>query len=38
MEYGVEITVNTVSDFVEKFQRGDVKFVDINERVDANDS
>lgn len=26
MEYGVEITVESVGDFVEKFQKGDLKF------------
>ncbi|CAH0549111.1 unnamed protein product [Brassicogethes aeneus] len=36
MEYGVEITVNSVSDFVEKYQKGEVKFVDINDRVEGN--
>lgn len=33
MEYGVEITVSSVSDFVEKFQKGEVKFINVNERV-----
>ncbi|KAJ3650609.1 hypothetical protein Zmor_016697 [Zophobas morio] len=33
MEYGVEITVDAVSDFVEKFQKGEVKFIDVNDRV-----
>lgn len=38
MEYGIEITVETVNDFVEKFQKGDLKFHDINERLaDANE-
>lgn len=37
MEYGIEITVESVGDFVEKFQKGDLKFHDINERLaDSN--
>ncbi|XP_044764176.1 nucleoredoxin-like [Coccinella septempunctata] len=32
MEYGVELTVDSCSDFVDKFQDGNVKFIDINER------
>lgn len=31
MEYGVEITVDTVGDFVERFQKGEVKFINISE-------
>lgn len=37
MEYGVEITVESVGDFVEKFQKGDLKFqrlADSNEIVE----
>lgn len=29
MEYGVEITVEAVNDFVEKFQKGDLKFINV---------
>ncbi|KAK9746332.1 hypothetical protein QE152_g6271 [Popillia japonica] len=32
MEYGVEINVESVCDFVERFQRGDLKFHAINDR------
>jgi hypothetical protein len=37
MEYGVEITVDTVGDFVERFQKAEVKFIDINDRVVEDD-
>lgn len=38
MEYGIEITVQSVGDFVDKFQNGDLKFRDINERLaDTNE-
>lgn len=33
MEYGVEITIDSVMEFVEKFQSGQLKFMDINERL-----
>ncbi|KAL3270829.1 hypothetical protein HHI36_021348 [Cryptolaemus montrouzieri] len=32
MEYGIELSIDTCSNFVEKFQNGDVEFIDINER------
>ncbi|EFA04807.1 nucleoredoxin [Tribolium castaneum] len=38
MEYGVEITVDSVSDFVERFQKGEVKFIELNERVGEEQS
>ncbi|XP_060534104.1 nucleoredoxin-like [Cylas formicarius] len=31
MEYGIEITTDSVNDFVTRFQRNDLKFKDINE-------
>lgn len=38
MEYGVEITVQTVTNFVERFENGDLKFIDINEeKLDTNE-
>lgn len=36
MEYGVELTEESCSDFVDKFQNGNVTFIDINERVSQN--
>ncbi|XP_045466964.1 nucleoredoxin-like [Harmonia axyridis] len=33
MEYGVELTVDSCTDFVEKFKTGNVKFIDINKRM-----
>lgn len=33
MEYGIEITIRSVSEFVEKFENGELKFRDINNRL-----
>lgn len=38
MEYGLEINVDTVCDFVEKFQKGDLKFHVINNREETENS
>lgn len=31
MEYGVEITLQTVTDFVDRFEKADLKFIDIRD-------
>ncbi|KAJ8932158.1 hypothetical protein NQ314_014884 [Rhamnusium bicolor] len=39
MEYGIEITNESVNEFVTKLQRNDLKFIDItDERVEASDN
>lgn len=37
MDYGLEISIESVSEFVEKFQKGDLEFRLVNERQDTND-
>lgn len=38
MEYGIEITPDSVSHFVEEFQKGDLQFRSISERVLESDN
>lgn len=37
MEYGLEITVETVLDFVERYQNGQLKFININDRLNSEE-